>query len=103
MLQGQEGSSPQAGYRGARCHWRVHRHEHNYVDYNKGFRREHTIGSEKGSGTETSECPICMACLAKADSASSLQLPMILKSLWQGTGHYHIKDLRFLQPFMHLY
>ena len=24
----------------------------NYVDYNKGFRREHTIGSEKGSGTE---------------------------------------------------
>ncbi len=28
----------------------------NYVDYNKGFRREHTIGSEKGSGTETSEC-----------------------------------------------
>lgn len=25
----------------------------NYVDYNKGFRREHTIGSEKGSGTET--------------------------------------------------
>lgn len=24
----------------------------NYVDYNKGFRREHTIGSEKGSGKD---------------------------------------------------
>ena len=23
----------------------------NYVDYTKGFRREHTIGSEKGTGT----------------------------------------------------
>lgn len=31
----------------------------NYVDYNKGFRREHTIGSEKGSGMKTVLLTLC--------------------------------------------
>ncbi len=42
----------------------------NYVDYNKGFRREHTIGSEKGSGMERrpSDSP-CFACAAELFAA----------------------------------
>jgi hypothetical protein len=36
----------------------------NYVDYHKGFRREHTIGSEKGSGMALFWCiPAKQACL----------------------------------------
>ena len=40
LRQATEGADASREYKGM----------NNYVDYHKGFRREHTIGSEKGSG-----------------------------------------------------
>ena len=40
LRQATEGADASGEYKGM----------NNYVDYHKGFRREHTIGSEKGSG-----------------------------------------------------
>ena len=51
LKQATEGADANGGYQGM----------NNYVDYNKGFRREHTIGSEKGSGTEDHFTSPCLA------------------------------------------
>ena len=46
LRQATEGADASGEYKGM----------NNYVDYHKGFRREHTIGSEKGSGMAVFWC-----------------------------------------------
>ncbi len=41
LRQATEGAAADGAYTGA----------NNYIDYRQGFRREHTIGNEKGTGT----------------------------------------------------
>ena len=41
LRQATEGANAEGTYTGA----------NNYIDYRQGFRREHTIGNEKGTGT----------------------------------------------------